>query len=372
MPAPTRGCEVPDLKPTYALTAGKLISTTDNPAGGPQRFVVERDMDVPADALRFFLMDRSGVGLGDDVKLELGHDGAQKTVFTGTVCAVRPAVHPSFPGTEVCALGKMAALLDLYVADYYENQAAGSIASDLVRRAGLSTGTVDDGPTMPWYAVDSARSAFAHLGDLAARLGFELFAGRDGKVMFRGLGAGANLDAAGGGLAGIAGAAAAGELAAAAGSLLGLGGGQGYAFGKNILRADGRVVNPGWASVKVGGESPMSGKGRSTSHWLSVNDADYRGEAGDGNPALLSIDPAARTKELADRFARGRLVTAARRGHEIRFRALGRPDIELGDDLSTAGMPDKLSEGQGYVRAMRHSFDAWTGFVTEFRICVGG
>jgi phage protein D len=348
---------MPSSHPTFTLTIGQLRSTSANPVAGPARLVVDRDMDVPADALRLWLADRAGATVGDQVDLALGDDGAESAVFTGTVAALRPGV----AGAELLALGTFGELLNLRTAATYEGQAAGSIARDLAGQAGLSPGTVDDGPVLPHFAVDGRLSAFAHLKGLADRLGYELYTDVQGRLMFHALGGAAGLDAVGGGPLG----AVAGGLVTAAG-----GGGERYLFGQHLLEVTGTREPAAWGTVDVVGESPMSGQGERTSHWLTVNDADYRGSAGSGGPRLILLDPAARTKDLADRFAAGRLAVARRAANQLRVTVLGRPDVDLGADVSAADVPDALAAGSGYVRAVRHRFGAATGFVTDLRVSV--
>jgi phage protein D len=348
---------VPTLRPTFTLTIGGLSSGTDNPVAGPGSLVVDRDMDVPADALRLRLRERAGIAVGDEVSLALGHDGEEEIVFTGVVETVRPAISD----VVVRALGRTHDLLNLRTSATYVNQSAGSIASDLIGQAGLSAGTVDDGPVLPRYVVDRALSAYRHLKELADRLGYELYTDRDGNIMFHPLGPAANLDALGGALGGA--------LGAVAGALLGAGGGS-YAFGQQLLGAAAGRRDVAWSTVEVGGESPMSGQGDTTEHWLTTNDADYRGSAGDGEPALLVRDPAARTKDLADRFAAGRLAVAARTAREVSISVLGRPQVDLGDTIAVADVPDETVNGSGYVRALRHRFGEAAGFVTEMRVSV--
>jgi hypothetical protein len=342
------------LKPTFALTIGSLTSDTDHAVAGPQRFVVARDMDVAADALQMWLMERGEIGLGDAVELQLGHDSENEAVFVGKVAEIKPALR----GVQVSALGKMQQLLTLRTATWYDDQSAGSIAHDLIDQAGLEAGTVDDGPTLPRFAVDRRQSGFAHLKQLANRLGFELYAGRDGTIHCHALGDAAGLDAAGG------------LLGAASGTVAGLlgGGNVGIQFGQHMLAGSAQRRSPAWGSVLVGGESPMSGQGDGTAHWLTVNDADYRGSAATDEPTLLVIDPAARTKDLADRFATGWLATAKRTAHQVSIRVLGRPQAELGDMLDLGAAPDGLINGSGYIRAIHHRFDGEWGFVTDLRV----
>lgn len=347
------------LAPTFALTIGNLRSSTDNPVAGPRQIRIERDMDMAADGMRLHMMARAGIALDDEVAIALGHNGENESVFTGNVVGL----HPAIGGVEIQAVGKMNALLNHRTAASFEDQNAGSIAGDLIAAAGLTAGTVDAGPMLPRYIVDERQSAYAHLKALADRLGYECYADRRGRIMFHALGAAAGMDAAAGGLA----AAATGALAASVGA----GGAEGYVFGRHLLQAGAERQNPAWGSITVGGESPMSGQGDTTAHWLTANDADYRGEAGDGAPGLLIIDPVARYKDLADRFAAGRLAVAAREAHQVHLSVLGRSTLDLGDDITVSEVADELINGRGYIRAIRHRFDQATGFVTDLRIAVG-
>jgi hypothetical protein len=338
---------MPTLRPTFTLTIGSMSSSTDNPVAAPCALVVDRDMDVPADALRLRLRERAGIAVGDAVTLGLGHDGDEEPVFTGAVEAVRPAIS----GVAVRALGKTHDLLNLRTSTTYVNQSAGSIARDLIGQAGLSTGTVDEGPVLPRYVVDRALSGYRHLKDLADRLGYELYADRDGNIMFHPLGPAANLDALSGALGAVAGA-----------------GGESYAFGQQLLGAATGSRGVAWGTVEVGGESPISRQGDTTEHWLTTDDADYMGSAGDGEPALLVRDPVARTKDLADRFASGRLAVAARTARGVSITVLGRPQVDLGHTVAVADVPDESVNGSGYVRAISHRFGDEAGFVTGMRI----
>ena len=347
------------LKPSYALTIGALSSASDNTVGGPLRLSVLRDMAVAADAAQIVLADRSGVDLHDEVSVQLGHDGENEDVLSGTVAALRP----DLLGVQVTVLGLMQRLLELRTAAWYDNQSAGAIARDLIDQAGLEAGTIDEGPTLPRYAVDKRRSGYAHLRQLAERLGYELYAKRDGKICFHGLGDGAGLDA-GGGLLGAA--------ATLAGGLLG-GGSEGYQYGQHLLQGQAQRLAPAWGRIVVGGESPMSGQGDGTAHWLTTDDSDYQGEASadTATPPLLLIDPAARTKDIADRFAAGTLATGQRGAHQVTIRVLGRPQVDLGDTIQVGGAPEELINASGYIRALHHFLDAERGFVTDVRIVVG-
>jgi phage protein D len=345
-----------NLKPTFALSIGAFNSNDSHAAGGLSRLVVDRDMNFAVDSAEVELFDRSGIALDDEVKIELGHDGERQTVFTGAIVEIRP----SLSGARVLALGKMNRLLSLRTANSYEGRTAGDIVRDLVDQAGLDAGTIDNGPKLPRFAVDQHCSAYRFIKDLADRLGYELYADREGRIMFHALGAAAGLDAAGGGLLG----AAAGAISGAIGS----GGAETYQFGKSLIEGVARRGVEPAGKVSVGGESPVSAQGETTAHWLTTESDDFRGEAGDGDPPRLALDAAARTKDLADRFAAGYRATLVRASRQIFITTLGRPSLELGQTIEVGDIPDRLANGRGYIQAIRHSLGAETGFLTELRI----
>ena len=337
------------LKPTFSLTIGTINSSSANPVAGPERFFIERDMDVPADGLSLHVMDRSGIKPGDQVSVSIGHDDQNETVFTGTVAAVRPAI----TGTEILAAGMMDALLNLRFSATFENQTAGNIVNQILNQAGVTPGTIDDGPMLPAYAIDGSRSAYSHIRSLADRLGYELYTDSNGQIMFRALGDAAGLDAGVAFPVSLPGGAA-----------------ERYSFAQHLIAARSVEQRAPWATVEVGGESPMSGEGDTTVHWLTTDDSSYRGAAGTGDPTIVIIDHAARTKDLADRFAAGYLATWARTTQELTITILGRPQVDLGDDISAADLPDTSMNGSGYVRSIRHTFSPEKGFVTELRIAL--
>jgi hypothetical protein len=353
--------------PSFSISIADFRSTSDRAAGGPVEIVVERDMDVAADGLELRLTDRGSIALGASVTVELGYDGQNGTVFTGEVAEIAPAV----PGpATVRALGAMMKLLRARKAATYEGQTAGAIVRDLISTAGADAGTVSGGPTLPRFAVDQRLSAYAHARGLANRLGYELYAKHDGKICFHGLGAAANLDAGGlGGLGGGLASGAAGALAGAAGALTGAGG-EGYAYAKHLVTASARHAVAAAGTVKVGGESPMSTKGDSTSYWLNASETAPDGSAGDGDPALLYLDPAARTTDLAARFAHGFLALRNRTANAVTIDVLGRPSVDLGDSISVSDLPGESGALSGYVRAIRHTFGARRGFVSRLRVAL--
>jgi hypothetical protein len=344
--------------PHFSLKLGSLRSDTDSPAGGPSYFAVDRSLELPADGLRVVLAERGEVVPGDVAELELGDEDGLERVFTGTVVEVRP--HAA--GVEVFAAGTVLSLLELRASSYYQEQTAGDIARDLIGKAGLDAGDISDGVTLPRFAVERRRSAWPQLKRLAERLGFDVFSDREGKIHFRGLGEAANLGS--GGLAGAA-AGAAGAVGALAG------GGGALAFGKHLIATVGSSRPALERKVVVGGESPMSGQGEDKSFWLTAKDTDFEDSAGDGEETLV-LDPVARTKDLAGRFAAGYLAGLRRTRREQRVTVLGQADLDLGAPLETVDAPEALLNAKGFVKALRHRFGGGIGFLTEATLCVEG
>jgi hypothetical protein len=342
------------LRPTCSITAGAYRATTDNPVGGPVALTILRDLDTPADGLELMLADRAGIAADDDMTVDLGDGASEARVFTGTVVEVRPTLD----GCRVRGLGHMSRLLRLHVASHYEGKTAGAIVRDVIAQADLAAATVDDGPSLPAFTIDRRQSAHAHLRGLAERLGFAFGTDRQGKVMFRGLGAAAGLDAGP--------AALAGALAVAAGLA-----GESFRFGEHLVAAGARRRGAGIGSIRVTGESPTSSKGYSASAWLSAGAEEAQGSAGSGEPILALLDPAARTRDLAARFAAGRLAGNTRDTRRIAITVLGRPALDLGDPVTVAGLADDLDNGSGYVAAIRHRFGAGVGFLTDLAVVAG-
>src|SRR5262245_30279206 len=136
------------LRPRFSFSAGSLQSDSDAPVAAPSRFVVERNLDVPIDALRVSLASSGDVAAGHAVQLDLGDEDGLERVFTGTVAEVRPRLG----SCQLLCVGTMLALVELRVSSFYQNQSAGDVARDLIGQASLDTGTVEDGVSLPRYA----------------------------------------------------------------------------------------------------------------------------------------------------------------------------------------------------------------------------
>lgn len=331
----------------FTLQTDTLTSTSANPVGAPDHVAIRRTMTGSADSLTLALGGRADVRIGEAVALSLGHDGDDALVFTGRISTIARTV----ADLRVQALGEADRLLSLRRGGTYESQTVGAIVRDLAGQADIAVGTVDDGPLLHTYYLSQGRSVHAQLFDLARALGYEMYTSRSGSLEFRALGSaailGSGLDVGEDGLRAVSRDRAR------------------HRFGENVLDAERASVAPSWGAIRVGGESPTSSLGDSTSHWLTINDTDYAGTAGSGRQRSF-VDAWARTQDLAQRVAEGRLIAFNRRADTIDLTTPGQPTLELGDPVTTAGFVAADLNRAGYVRTIEHRFATDRGFTTRW------
>ncbi|GAA5012419.1 hypothetical protein [Actinopolymorpha pittospori] len=335
------------MKPTFQLALGLLRSTDTAPVGGPTAVTVDRAIDVPLDVAHIRFGTRQDLAVGATVSVRLGLGAAPSDVFTGTVGEVRTTL----TATSVLAVGAMRTLLDLRVAAAYSDVTIGTITRDLASRAGLVVGDVHDGPMLPRFAVDVFRSGHEHLRDLADSFGLDLYADRQGHLVLRPVP---------GGTPGLTSA-----LGATSAGLAGPGPAR---YGADVIAAEGARRAATFDAVTVGGQSPASTRGNTAASWLTTDEQVTRADAGSGDRRVVVVAPLARTKDLANDIAQGRLRHAGRSAHLVEVTVPGRPDLDLGDTLAVTGMPENAPGGTGQVRALRHQFTADRGFTTRLRI----
>ena len=316
--------------PACRVTIGGAAALGRGP-GASVRIRVDRDMDVPADAVELRLGAGDDVHPGDPVDVQLGYDGSTQAVFTGVVRRVRADLQ----GVRVEGVGGLAPLLDLRVAATYLDVLPGAVVTDLAGRVGMAVGAAGTGPVLPCFVVDERTSGYAHLRRLAERLGLELYARLDGLL---------HCDQPS--------------------PVAGLPGQVTLARGRDLLAAASLAQAPAWGSVSVGGESPASTRGDRAAHWLSSDASAPDASAGGTEPARRVGDGAARTQDLARRFADGLLEFGGRRTREVAAEVPGTPGLDLGDAVAV-----RVSETgpalTGYVRGLRHTWDGTTGFRTR-------
>jgi phage protein D len=327
------------LNPAYKLTiGGKAVDTTDEPrASTVVSLTVALDLETPADSFALSLGNVGGLrpARGDEARIELGYadgEGRLTQVVAGTV----EAVAPNLTTTRVTGFSGASAVLRTYVEKTYENKKAGEIVRDLAAQARLDVATADDGIAFPAYVVDGRRSAYAHMEDLAALCGFDLYVNAEGELVFEKFVNGKAVHV--------------------------------FEYSKHILALDVQRLPPRAGLVEAWGESPARGEADDAWAWLTKDFKGARGSAGSGAPLLLER-ASLRTVGAARSAAEAALTAIRRRTLRGRLKSLGRPAVKLGDAIALRGMSDQSLDSSYQVRGVTHHVTKLGGFTTtiDFR-----
>jgi len=268
------------------------------------------------------------VAPGDPVSLALGYrDSGTSEVFAGSV----HAVHTSLTGeVRVTATDGGGTLAGLRLERSYESVSAGDVVRDLLSEAGVAEGTVEAGPSLPFYVVGRNRSALAWVDALARSSAFLAFLDGDGAFHFG---------------PPVAGAASAG-----------------FVFAQDLLDLSVADARPGVAAAAVVGEGAAGSEGQEAWAWLLKDPAPARGESGTGSPLRLRSDPALRTRDGSDGAARGWLEASNRKARRGEMRVPGTPAALPGATVDVSGTPGGSLDGTLLVLGALHRMDArgWT------------
>lgn len=324
------------LTPAYKLTVGgKTVDTTDEPrASTVVSLTVALDMETPADSFELVLGNVGGLkpARGDEARIELGYAGDEGGGLTRVITGTVEEVLPDLTTTRVRGYSGAAAVLRARVEKTYENKKAGQIVRDLASQAGLEVGAAGSGITFPAYVVDGRRSVYAHMEDLAALCGFDLYVDADGKLVFEKFAGGKRLHV--------------------------------FEYSKHVVALDVQRLPPRAGLVEAWGESPARGESDDTWAWLTKNFEGTKGTAGSGALLLLERAPL-RTAVAARTAAEAALTAIKRRTLRGRLKSVGRPAVKLGDAIRLDGMPDESLNSSFQVRSVTHRMTKLGGFTTS-------
>ena len=224
-------------------------------------------------------------------------------------------------------------LLKLRVNKTYEGRTAGQIVRDLAGQAKVKTGAVEDGITFPFYVIDDRISAGRHIQRLAERCGFDTYVRPTGELEFR-------------------------KFTKASADYV-------FTYGQDILDYSLETLVERASDVVVFGESPASSQGNAAASWLTKGFQKGQAAGGRGAEKVLVQDPAVRTTAAANLRAQGVLRRSHQRARIGTLRALGRPEVQLGDAIRIEKAPDDRLNDVFQVRALRHHLSRHRGLVTE-------
>jgi phage protein D len=268
--------------------------------------------------------------VGDKGSISLGYeDDESKLIFTGQVAAVRRSVGGLM---RVTATDSSAALSHLRVNQSYDQQAAGSIVSDLAGRADAAVDTVEDGISFPFYVVDDRRSAYDHIATLARKCGFLAYITPEGKLTFAAF------------------TAADPE--------------QTLVYGQDILALQVTEGTPPYAKITMIGEGAAGSHGQDAWGWLIKDPAAVKSESGEGTPERTQSDPSLRTAEAVQTTAAAIAGVTAAQGLTGTLLAPGAPAVLVGRSIAITGAPEDALNGTYWVHGIRHRFSKTAGFTT--------
>jgi hypothetical protein len=321
------------FKANYRLVIGsaEIDTTKDVSASTLVRLDVAADIAAHTDAFVLHLAPLGGIqpALDEDATIEIGFDDKLTRVFTGKVTGVTPEIST----VRISGQSTMLALEALRVDETFENMSAGEIVSRLAGDAGMNTGEIEDGIQLIVYAVDSRLSAARHIHRLAERCGFDAYTLPTGELEFR-------------------------QFNKRSPDHV-------FKFGEDILDYSLALRSPAFAEVVVQGESPASSNGDDAASWLTKSFQKGQASGSGGAGTLLIEDPAIRTTEGANQRAQGALRRLRQRTVTGGLRALGRPEVRLGDAIRVESAPEQRLNSVFQVRAVRHHLSRRSGMVTE-------
>lgn len=317
------------LKIDYQIEIGSLVFKP----GSNSRLIglhSQSSMGAPVAYCRmaFTVPADLSMAVGDPVTVQLGYDGDLSTVFTGAATEVEWQLDQVIVEAE--SLSRQLAALRVNM--YFENAFTGDIASSLAGETELSTGRLEPGLQLPFYAVGSNRSAWDHLAELALQCGFDLYTDERDQLVF------------GSAMPGVP------KL---------------FQFGINMLRFQVEERQPAVSGVEVFGESPAShGGGPDSATWFTKKEV--KGSAG-SNPKQRVYAPAGRSQELTAQMANN--IWSERSIQKTgRLRTLGDAAITLGTLLQVSGMPADHQNGTYRTTSITHRVHPVKGFLTDLQV----
>ncbi len=306
-----------------------LFINTEHPNGAMANVDIILD-EHSGDRIRVVILGKSSIlpTLGYPATLSLRIANGFAQVFTGAIAAIEPGLTT----TRITAHGTAHKLLRTYLNHSYERMSAGAIARDLAQKAGLDVASAEEGITFPAYVIDERRSAFHHLHDIAALCGFDCYCNAAGQLVFQAFKGGNTVHV--------------------------------LEYGTHILQLDIQQTSPSVTQFEAWGESPGGSRGDKAWSWLTKDFTPSHGLAGDGTPSRLLERAVLRTADAARLAAQAAQAASIRRSLRGRVLLPGRPEIQLGDAIRLAQLPNPDLNASFQVSAITHRLSRRHGFTT--------
>jgi len=283
--------------------------------------------------------------VGDPFELDLDGGQGLTRVFTGKIDGVRRTPE----GTRITAADTLADLARMDIDGSYQKTTVGGVIRDVLKRAGVEAGVIEEGPELSAYVMHRGPRALRHLQLLAERIGADVYTDVEGAVHC--------------------------TSPTAERTLVHL------AYGKHLLDVALSEVHPTADAVEVWGEGAASRLGADKAHILAtkldaVNASVAFDAAGGVTPGakgarpLIIRDGAIRSLEAARESAAGRAIALVTRMVRGKVEILGDPAIGPADLVALADVPETpwvlgTAPGELRVRQVRHHLSTERGYATR-------
>ncbi len=295
---------------------------------------VETGLAPFVDAVEVRLAPGAGapaVSVGDSGSISLGYeDAGNELVFTGEVDLLRRSV--AGPARLVGVNGG-AKLARLRVNQSYQKQKAGEIVGDLISRAGVTAGAIDDGVEFPFYVVDDRRSVLEHIAIMARKCGYQAWFTPENELNFQSPATGQPVET--------------------------------FTYGENVLSLQGPEAAPVIGSLITLGEGAAGSQGAQAWSWLLKDPSPVKGTAGAGAPQRARTDASLRSAGAAQAAAEAALSETALVQSSGVLQAPGAPRVTPGCGIEIAAAPEGALNGACLVRRVCHRFTKQGGFTTR-------
>jgi hypothetical protein len=206
----------------------------------------------------------------------------------------------------------------------FQQQSVEDIVRDLVGQVDIDE--VDASLQLPWYAIDTRRSVWSHLLDLARLIGADVASSASGAVRFVPVRTSAEVHT--------------------------------LRHGADIIRwTFGQVTTTDPLEVRPYGAASEAGEQQW--HWVL-------GDVGQSRSGA-NVPGAIRTKDAAEQSTQVRTDRATRQGQRAMVLAVGSPDIRPGDVVKLTDLPGTPAD-RYRVTSLAHRLDGRYGFTTTLRM----
>jgi prophage tail gpP-like protein len=317
------------LHPKYEIEIGQA-SFEPGTSNENNSLSVSKSMNFPSDIFEgTFRNDgrAATVKSGDTLKLSLGYEDGMSEVFQGHVQSLNLRMFDM----GITAYSATFKLSRLRKDKFYEQRTAGQIVKDLADIAQVEVQDLEEGVKFPYYAIDSNKSLYEHIKELALVCGFDSYCDSKNKLVFKKYNPKTKHT---------------------------------VEYGKSLISLALEETPSRYQGVKVIGESPSSESGSETSHWLKKEQ--IQSSAGSQEFPMIIINRAVKDEETAKRIAEESLNTIKSQLVVV-MDLVGSPEVMLGDAVIIERFPNKTLNGEYKVRTVQHYFSKKNGFVSTLR-----